>query len=81
MLCFILDLLMDCPSIISLRAACKLSSVYCLYRLTGALLRRPPSFRPAAAGGCALAAKEVKEPVKEEGEEPVNDGEGSGLLG
>ena len=30
------DLLMDCPSMISRRACCRCSSVYCLYRRTGA---------------------------------------------
>ena len=36
MLCFMLDLLMDWPLTISLRAAWRLSSLYCLYLRTGA---------------------------------------------
>ena len=41
MLCFMLDLFMDCPFMISLRAAWRLSSLYCLYLLTGAEFNNP----------------------------------------
>ena len=39
---FILDLLIDCPSMISFNAAWRVSSEYCLYLRTGAELRSPP---------------------------------------
>jgi len=61
MLCFMLDLLMDWPSIMSLRAAWRLSSVYCLYLRTGAEFNKIPDFR--FEGGELLAANEVNEPV------------------
>ena len=40
MLYFILDLLMLWPFIISFKACCKVSSVYCLYLLTGVFDKR-----------------------------------------